>query len=74
MKSVKSKFEGLEVVKRTKKHSFISNRDHLMYAIVKSADHTYYLPPLTEDSTFFVDAMALATNKNFPYKQQFDHL
>ena len=77
MKSVKSKVEGLEVVRRTKKakkYSFISNRDHLMYAIVKSAPHTYYLPPLTEDSTFFVDAMALAVNKNFSYKQQFDYL
>lgn len=74
MKSVKSKVEGLEVVKRTKKHSYISNLDHLMYGIVKSAPHTYYLPPPTEDATFFVDAMALAMNKDFPYKQQFDYL
>lgn len=55
-------------------HAFVSTRDHLNYGMLKNGPNSYYMPPLSEDSTFFVDCMGMAISKQFPYKNEFNFL
>ena len=75
IKNVNSKNLGIDVVlKSSHPHAYVSSRDHLMYAMIKSPSNEFYLPPQTEDSTFLVDTMAMIMNKKFPYIKQFNEL
>ena len=75
IKAVDSKNLGIEVVfKSNRPHAFVSSRDHLMYAKIKSPPNAFYLPPQTEDSTFLTDTMAMVMNKKFPYIKPFNDL
>lgn len=77
IKPIASEEEGYRMVglKRAKKrYSFISSRDGLRYRILLSEPNTYYLPPRSEDSSFFSDTMAMAFNKHFSHLKQFNFL
>ena len=73
IKPVKSTTEGLEIVRNPKMpYAYITNSFHLQYAAMLHGTDSYHLPPTNEDSTLFVDSMAIPMGKDFPYKKEFN--
>ncbi|CAG2181266.1 unnamed protein product, partial [Oppiella nova] len=72
---VRNKDEGLNiVVNASKPHAYISTRDHLYYGLLKFGPKVIRLPPYTEESTVFLDVMAIAMHYDFQYKDVFNKL
>jgi len=70
-----SPIEAIYKVKNsTKPYACIEKRDLLIYGMLKFGVKSFYLPPLTDDSTAFFSIMAIAMKKNFKYKKEFDKL
>ncbi len=75
LKPVKNKQHGLDVVRNSSKpHAYISTRDHLNYGMLLYGHKSFHLPPATEESTVFLDVMAIAIRKDFEHKNTFDKL
>ena len=53
----------------------LSRIEYTLYTLQsQSFLNTFYLPPQTEDATFWVDLMSMVMNKEFPYIKQFNNL
>ena len=75
LKPVRNKEEGLSVVvKEDRPHAFISQRDHLFYGLLRYGSESIYLPPVKEESTLFVDVMAIAMDFDFKYRSIFNKM
>lgn len=75
LKPIKNKEEGLNVVVNgSKPHAYISSRDHLLYGFLRFGSKSIYLPPAKEESTVFVDVMAIAMSLDFKHKIVFNKL
>ena len=61
-----------------KMQAAIGNREYFDYYRTKSyheqSEIIFHLPPHTEQSTFTLDFISMAYNKQFPYKTSFDKL
>jgi hypothetical protein len=75
LKPVQTLSDGIDIVKNSSKaHAFISSREHLTYSIIEKGREYFYLPPQTEESTFNLDTMGIAMQKEFKYKREFNKL
>ncbi|CAG2114560.1 unnamed protein product [Medioppia subpectinata] len=75
IKPVADKEKGLDIVRiATKPHAYVSTRDHLYYGLLKFGPKVFHLPPPTQESTVFLDVMAIAMQCEFPHKQIFNKL
>lgn len=75
MKSVPNKSVGLDFVRNSaNSYAFISTRDHLINSMHRFGPNSFYLPPLTEDSSLFVHILAIAVRKEFKFKKEFNIL
>ena len=62
------------VLKAEKPHALISNRNHLLNIMMRYPPNSFYIPPPTEDATFFLDRMAMIMHKDFAYINKFNNL
>jgi len=62
------------VINSTKPLAFISTRDHLIDTMLRFGEQLFHLPPQTQESTLYLDIMAIAMQNNFQYKKQFNKL
>jgi hypothetical protein len=75
LEPVQTLSDGIDIVKNSSKaHAFISSREHLTYSIIEKGRQYFYLPPQTEESTFNLDIMGIAMQKEFKYKREFNKL
>jgi hypothetical protein len=75
IKPVKDKSMGLSIVSNSSKpHAFISTRDHLTAGVLRFGEKSFHLPPPGEESSIFFDIMAIALQKDFKYKEEFNRL
>ncbi len=58
----------------TKAYAFITSREQLIYSMLENGPQNFYLPPDSDESTFSLDIMAIATHKQFKFKKQFNKL
>ena len=62
------------VLKSEKPHAFISDRNHLLNIMMRYPRNSFYIPPPTEDATFYLDRNAMIMQKDFAYIKKFDDL
>ena len=62
------------VLKSEKPHFLIGDRNHLLNIMMKNPLNSFYIPPPTEDATFFLDRMSMVMHKDFAYIKKFDDL
>ncbi len=66
---------GFDFVRNsTKPYAFISTRDHLIDGTLRIGQKSFHLPPPSEESSVFFAIMAIALQKDFIYKQEFNKL
>jgi hypothetical protein len=58
----------------SKAYAFIGHRDYLFYYMIKNGRNYFYLPPKTDESSFNLQLLAIAMQKEFKYKKQFNNL
>lgn len=73
MFSVSTPVEAMKLV-REDNYAYVESRDSLLIEIEKSPLNTYHLPPTSEESTFFLDYIAIAFNKKFNGVQYFNRM
>jgi hypothetical protein len=72
---VKNAKEGIYYVKHSiKAYAFIGHRHYLFYYMIKNGQNYFYLPPKTDESSFGLQLMGIAMQKEFKYKKQFNNL
>ncbi len=72
---IKSSDGGMQAMKKsTKFEAHIGTRDTLIYNMHSFGAKFYYLPPLSGESTLFLDYNAIALGKEFMYKKEFNKL
>jgi hypothetical protein len=72
---VKSGKEGIYYVKHSSKaYAFIAHRDFLFYSMIKNGHNYFYLPPKTDESSFSLQLLGIAMQKEFKYQKQFNNL
>jgi hypothetical protein len=72
---VKTPQEGIDLVKHSSKaHAFIGNRNFLIYSMLINGQKYFYLPPKPEESSFNLQLVGIAMQKEFNYKKQFNKL
>jgi hypothetical protein len=75
LQPVKNAKEGISYVKDSSKaHAFIANRHSLFYNMIENGQNYFYLPPKTDESSFSLQLMGIAMQKEFKYKEQFNNL
>jgi len=58
----------------SKPYAFISTRDHLEYEMLRFGKKLFHIPPQTEDSTVYFGRIAIAMQKEFQHKKEFNKL
>ena len=77
IKGVNSRESAIEMVLKSKHpYAFVLTRISLKFLMLQSQSHlnTYYIPPHTEEATFWVDYKSMIMSKKFPYIKQFNNL
>ena len=75
MKGINSDESGIQMVFISKHpHAFVSSKIRLTLYVLQSPLNTFYMPPETEEATFWVDYRSMVINKKFPYIKQFNYL
>ncbi len=75
IKPVKNFSEGMDLVMNSlKANALISSRSHLAFITSQFDKKLYYIPPETDESILNIDIMAIAVNKEFEFKNQFNYL
>jgi len=73
MFSVPTPEQAMELV-RTERYAYVASRDTLLIEVEKSFPDTYYLPPISEESTFFLDYIAIAFSKQLKEVKHFNQM
>jgi hypothetical protein len=72
---VKNGKEGIYYVKHSSKaYAFIEDREYLFYSMIKNGQNYFYLPPKTDESSFSLQLLGIAMQKEFKYQKQFNNL
>ena len=70
----KDDVEGINsIVRANHPRAHIISRAYLNYVTIKYDQDAFYWPPYNDETTFFLDFLAIAYTNNFRYKLQFDN-
>ena len=65
--------EAIEAVINSKlPRAHILAREYLSYVAIKYSPGSYYIPPYSDETTFFLDLLAISYRKDFQFKKEFD--
>ena len=62
------------VLKINYPHAFVLAKINLMYHMLMSPPNSFYMPPQSEDATFYIDAVTMVMSKKFSHIEQFNNL
>jgi hypothetical protein len=75
IKPVRNKELGIELVMKSENnYAYVTTRDFIIESILRFGQKSFYSPPFTEDSSFYLDIMAIALQKEFKHKKEFNRL
>jgi hypothetical protein len=75
IKPVRNKELGIELVMKSEKnYAYVTTTDFMFDSMLRFGQKSFYSPPLTEDSSFYLDIMAIALQKEFKHKKEFNRL
>jgi hypothetical protein len=75
LEPVASKSVGLDFVRNsTNSYAFISSRDHLVDGMLRFGEKSFHLPPLSDESSLFLDIMAIALPKRCRIVKEINYL
>jgi hypothetical protein len=75
LKPVESKSLGLDIVRNsTNSYAFISSRDHLVDGMLRFGEKSFHLPPASDESSLFLDIMAIALPKHCRIIKEINYL
>jgi hypothetical protein len=58
----------------SKAYAFIAYKESLVYEILLNGPKFFYLPPKTDESSFNLELVGIAMDKEFEFKKQFNKL